>query len=110
MFDDEINPCLIAWSARTKETTASTTGGALGTTHGSCRPGTFNLACVPFERSRVSCVCAIEDGGLNPILITKGIPVESPPRIPPELFVLVTTDSFSKMYVSLFSEPGIAHP
>ena len=33
-----MNPPRRAWSARTSATTESTTGGARGTTHGSCRP------------------------------------------------------------------------
>ena len=48
----------------------------------------------------------MEDAGLKPILITIGIPLVRPPKIPPELFVLVAILWSSDItYSSLFSEP-----
>ena len=40
-------------------------------------------------------VVKIEAAGLNPTLTTIGMPFDSPPKMPPELFVLVTTLSSS---------------
>ena len=48
----------------------------------------------------------MDDAGLNPILITNGIPLVKPPKIPPELFVFVIILLSSEIvYSSLFSEP-----
>src|SRR5919199_3588049 len=100
----------MAWSARTIETTHSTTGGALGTTHGSCLPGTASSVCSFVQMSSVSCLFATEAAGLNPTLITTGIPFDSPPNIPPALLVFVTTFPLRIIYTSLFSEPLILVP
>ena len=71
----------MAWSASTIETTHSTIGGALGTTQGSCLPGTFRSISEPVETSSVFCVLAIDAVGLNPIRILIGIPLDNPPKI-----------------------------
>src|SRR5678815_4954509 len=89
-----------------KDTKDSTTGIARGTTQGSCLPGTTISHSVFEIRSTVFCFFAIDDGGLNPILITNGIPLVKPPKIPPELFVIVIILLSSEIaYSSLFSEP-----
>lgn len=44
---------LRACSVNTVDTTHSIMGGALGTTHGSCLPGTCKSVCAPVERSTV---------------------------------------------------------
>ena len=62
---------------------------ALGTTQGSCLPGTTISHSELETKSTVFCFFAMDDAGLNPILITKGIPLVKPPNIPPELFVFV---------------------
>ncbi len=97
-------------SARVRETKESTTGGALGTTQGSCRPFILKIVAFFDLMSTVTCFFAIEDAGLNATRITIGIPVESPPRIPPALFVFVTILPFLIMYRSLFSEPKLLDP
>ena len=48
-----INPPLRACSVNTIDTTHSIMGGARGTTHGSCLPGTWRSICAPVERSTV---------------------------------------------------------
>ena len=69
----------------------STTGGARGTTHGSCLPPTWSLIDFFFFMSTLFCILEIDDAGLNAILIVIGIPFEIPPKIPPELLVFVET-------------------
>lgn len=48
-----INPPLRACSVNTVDTTHSIMGGARGTTHGSCLPGTCRSICAPVKRSMV---------------------------------------------------------
>ena len=52
----------------------------------------------------------MDDAGLNATLNVIGIPFEIPPKIPPELLVLVKTFPFFITYASLFSEPNFSEP
>ena len=102
---------LSAWSAKTSETNDSTTGIARGTTQGSCLPGTIMSHSEFVIKFTVFCFFAMDEAGLNPILITRGIPLVNPPKIPPELLVLVIILlSSDSTYSSLFSEPFSVAP
>ena len=92
------------------DTKDSTTGGALGTTHGSCLPGTVISHSERVNKSTDRCFLAMDEAGLNPIRITRGIPLVSPPIIPPELFVVVTIFPLETTYSSLFSDPFSLDP
>src|SRR5262245_14591219 len=94
----------------TIDTIDSITGGALGTTQGSCLPRTFRSVSKQVEMSIVLCVLAIEAAGLKPTLNIIGIPFDNPPRIPPALLVLVTILPSTIVYKSLFSDPFLLHP
>ena len=84
-----MKPACKAWSARTNETNESTIGGARGTTQGSCLPVTLKIVAFFDLISIVFCFFEIEEAGLKATRKTIGIPFESPPKIPPALFVLV---------------------
>ena len=60
--------------------------------------------------STLFCILEIDDAGLNAILNVIGIPFEIPPKIPPELLVLVETFPPFITYASLFSEPNLSEP
>ena len=68
---------------------ASTTGTALGNTHGSWRPRAFRVVGLP-SRSRVSCSCKIVATGLNAIRKYISCPLLIPPCMPPLWFVAVS--------------------
>ena len=58
-------------------------------------------------RLNEDCFFNVDEGGLNAILNSIGIPLDMPPKIPPELLVLVVIFFLVTEYWSLFSEPGI---
>jgi len=76
------------------DTNESTTGGALGTTQGSCLPLTCKIVGFFVLISTVNCFLDIDEAGLNATLIVIGIPVDKPPKIPPALLVFVTIFPF----------------
>src|SRR5437899_778644 len=86
-------------------TIAWTTGTAFGTMQGSCRPLTERLASSIRDTSTVFCALAMEDGGLKATLRRSGMPVDIPPRTPPELLVRVVILPSLISYSSLFSDP-----
>ena len=88
----------------------STTGGARGTTHGSCLPPTWSLIDFFFFMSTLFCILEMDDAGLNAILNVIGIPFEIPPKMPPELLVFVKIFPPFIRYASLFSEPNLSEP
>src|SRR5437764_14106720 len=97
-------PPRIIRSASPIATIAWTTGTALGTTQGSCLPLTETLASSIRDISTVFCAFAIDDGGLKATRRRRGIPVDIPPRTPPELLVSVMILLSLISYWSLFSD------
>ena len=61
-----------------------TTGTARKTMQGSCLPGTEIFAFSMVRRSTVSCSFAMDGVGLKAARNTMGMPVEMPPRMPPQ--------------------------
>src|SRR6266571_3791594 len=72
---------------------------------GSCLPCTERLASSIRDTSTVFCALAMDDGGLKATLRRRGMPVDIPPRTPPELFVRVVILPSLISYWSLFSDP-----
>ena len=69
--------------------TASITGNTLGTIQASCLPFIFKISSFISLIFIVFCSKLIDEVGLTTTENTSGIPVESPPKIPPLLLVLV---------------------
>src|SRR5437667_12466621 len=98
-------PPRIIRSTSPMDTIAWTTGTAFGTTQGSCLPFTERLVSSIRETSTVFCALAMDDGGLKATRRSNGIPVDIPPRTPPELLVRVAILPSLISYWSLFSDP-----
>ena len=73
--------------------------------HGSCRPWITSVVFSIRERLTEFCWREMDGVGLNAARNTTGIPVEIPPRMPPQLFVSVTIRPSCTRNASLCSLP-----